>query len=40
MVSNVLGEFTKLSGASKIDRENPKDSSVEAAIPRFIDIYT
>ena len=32
MVSNVRGEFTKLSGTIKFDPENPASSSVEATI--------
>jgi polyisoprenoid-binding protein YceI len=32
MISNVRGEFTKVSGTVKIDAENPQNSSVEALI--------
>ncbi len=32
MISNVRGEFAKISGTIKFDRENPINSSVEASI--------
>jgi len=32
MISNVRGEFTKVSGTVKFDAENPQNSSVEAVI--------
>ena len=32
MLSNVRGEFTKLSGTVKVDSDNPANSSIDATI--------